>query len=293
MDPRDFLTTLAVILPMLALATLLELALPMFRRPASQRGRLATNLELTGMTLALNGLLTWTAAAVALALSMDGSGLMAGLGVPFAVQVVAGFIVLDFSFGYLAHRAMHASPILWRAHRIHHSDPFVDATTTFRNHPIEGLWRFLCLIVPIWVLGVPGEAVALQRLLTAINGVLEHANVRLWAPLDRALAWFWVTPSMHKVHHSRDRIETDSNYGNILSVYDRMLGTFTPTGRARSVTYGLDDVDAIEARSLSSLLAMPFRTPSAPGIGPRPRSASGRSGADGRAEGLEQHAIQP
>ena len=271
MDPRDFLTTLAVTLPMLALATLIELALPMFRRPASQRGRVATNLKLTGMTLVWNGLLTWASAGVALALSVDGPGLMAELGIPFVVQVMGGFVVLDLSFGYLAHRAMHASPILWRAHRIHHSDPFVDATTTFRNHPIEGLWRFLWIIVPTWILGVPAEAVALQRLLTAINGVLEHSNIRVWPSLDRALSWFWVTPSMHKVHHSRERIETDSNYGNILSVYDRIFRTFTSTERARWVTYGLDGIDPIEAESLSGLLAMPFRAPK-PSSEPRARS---------------------
>lgn len=259
MDPSDFLTTLAVILPMLGLATMIELALPMFRRPEAQRARVATNLGLTGVTFAWNGLLTWTAAGVALALSLDGPGLLTELGIPFVVQVLGGFVVLDLSFGYLSHRAMHASPILWRAHRIHHSDSFVDATTTFRNHPIESFWRFLCLIVPIWILGLPAEAVALQRLLTGINGVLEHSNVRVWQPLDRALSWFWVTPRMHKVHHSRDRIETDSNYGNILSVYDRIFRTFTSPDRALSVTYGLDDVDPIEAQSFSGLLAMPFR----------------------------------
>jgi sterol desaturase/sphingolipid hydroxylase (fatty acid hydroxylase superfamily) len=158
---------------------------------------------------------------------------MSRLGVPILAQIIGGFVVLDFSFGYLAHRTMHGSPTLWRAHRVHHSDPFVDATTTFRNHPIEGLWRFLFLIVPIWVLGVPAEAVALQRLLTVINGSLEHANIRVWPPLDRVLSLIWVTPNMHKVHHSRDRAETDSNYGNILSIYDRIFRTFTPTDRAR------------------------------------------------------------
>jgi len=272
MDPRDFLATLAVTLPMLALASAIELGLPMFRRPAGQRGRVATNLALTGVTLAWNGLLTWTAAGIALALSVEGRGLMTWIEVPFPVQVVVGFVVLDFSFGYFAHRAMHASPLLWRAHRVHHSDPFVDATTTFRNHPIEGLWRFLCILVPTWILGLPAEAVALQRLLTVINGVLEHSNIRVWPPLDRALGWFWVTPAMHKVHHSRDRIETDSNYGNILSIYDRVLRTFTSTERAGSVTYGLDDVDPTEAQALPRLLAMPFRPP---GSSSDPRARSG------------------
>ena len=103
--------------------------------------------------------------------------------------------------------------------------------------------------------------VALQRLLTAINGSLEHANIRVWPALDRALSRVWVTPNMHKVHHSRAAAETDSNYGNILSIYDRVLGTFTPTERALSVVYGLDDVDPAQVRSLSQLLALPFAAP--------------------------------
>ncbi|HEU4431366.1 MAG TPA: sterol desaturase family protein [Myxococcota bacterium] len=258
MDFSAFLASLSVIVPMLALATLLELALPMLQRPRAQRRRVATNLGITALTLAWNGALTWAAAGVALALSLQGPGLMTQLGIPRVVQIAGGFIVLDFSFGYLAHRLLHAWPMLWRVHRVHHSDPFVDATTTFRNHPLEGLWRFLFLLVPTWLLGVPTEAVALQRLLTGINGVLEHANIRLWPPLDRALSLIWVTPAMHKVHHSRDPIETDSNYGNILSVYDRAFRSFTSVDRTRSVTYGLGDVDPRQADSLPKLLALPF-----------------------------------
>jgi sterol desaturase/sphingolipid hydroxylase (fatty acid hydroxylase superfamily) len=266
MDPSEFPTSVSIVLLMLVLASAIELALPMFARPSAQRRRVATNLGLTALTLTLNGALTWIASGVALALSLQGPGLMTRLGIPTVVQIVGGFVVLDFCFGYLAHRALHRSPFLWSAHRVHHSDPFVDATTTLRNHPIEGFCRFLFLIVPIWTLGVPAEAVALQRLLTAINGMLEHANIRLWPPLDRALSLVWVTPGMHKVHHSRVPLETDSNYGNILSIYDRVFRTFTPTDRARSVRYGLDDVDPVEAASLPKLLALPFR-PSAQSSG--------------------------
>jgi sterol desaturase/sphingolipid hydroxylase (fatty acid hydroxylase superfamily) len=158
------MVTVALAVSMLGLATLIELLSPMFSRPAAQRGRVVTNLSLTGVTLGWNFVLTWLAVGIAFALSLDGPGLMTRLGVPFAAQVIGGFIVLDFSFGYLAHRAMHAWPPLWRIHKIHHSDPFVDATTTFRNHPLEGAWRFASLIVPIWVLGIPAEAVVLQRL---------------------------------------------------------------------------------------------------------------------------------
>jgi len=160
---------------------------------------------------------------------------------------------------------MHMWPAMWRFHRVHHSDDFVDVTTTYRTHPVETVWRFLFAIVPVWLLGVPAAAVVIQRLLQASNGVLEHSNIRLWAPIDRVLSLVWVTPNVHKIHHSRQFAETNSNYGNILTIYDRVLGTYTPAERAYSVIYGLDDADPIRSTSFSGLLSMPFRKP-APAI---------------------------
>jgi sterol desaturase/sphingolipid hydroxylase (fatty acid hydroxylase superfamily) len=96
------------------------------------------------------------------------------------------------------------------------------------------------------------------RLLSAINGLLEHANIRLAPAFDSALARVWVTPNMHKVHHSRERAETDSNYGNLLSLHDRMLGTFTPSERALGVAYGLDDGSSAGQQSFGRLVAMPW-----------------------------------
>jgi sterol desaturase/sphingolipid hydroxylase (fatty acid hydroxylase superfamily) len=259
MSTGEFVTSVSLILVVMALLAVAELALPMAARLPARRGRRTANVGLMILTLGLNWALTSAAAVLALALSLDGPGHMARLGVPMAVQIVVGVAVLDFGFGYLAHRTMHMTPTLWRAHRVHHSDPFVDVTTTYRTHPIEVVWRFLFVIVPVWVLGLPAAAVVLHRVLSAINGLLEHANIRLWQPLDRAVSLFWVTPHMHKIHHSRDAVETDSNYGNIFSLYDRILRTFTPTDRAFTVTYGLDDADPPRSTSLRGLLSMPFQ----------------------------------
>jgi sterol desaturase/sphingolipid hydroxylase (fatty acid hydroxylase superfamily) len=99
----------------------------------------------------------------------------------------------------------------------------------------------------------------IQRLLQASNGVIEHANIRLWPPLDRVLSLVWVTPNVHKIHHSRDIAETNSNYANLLTIYDRLLGTYTPSQRAASVVYGLDDADPNAVASFPGLLSMPFR----------------------------------
>jgi sterol desaturase/sphingolipid hydroxylase (fatty acid hydroxylase superfamily) len=266
MTARDFVTNVTIILTVMAIGALLELLVPMFVAKPWKQGRRHANLGLTAVSFGSNWLLTSVAAAAALTLRP--TGLLTRLGAPLWVEIVIGVLVLDFSVGYLSHRTMHMWPRMWRFHRIHHSDPFVDVTTTYRTHPVETVWRFLFGIVPIWLLGISAQAVVIQRLLQASNGILEHANIRLWAPLDRVLSLFWVTPNVHKLHHSRDVSETNSNYANLLTIYDRLLGTYTPAERAVSVNYGLDDAEAMGGASLRGLLSMPFQETAEPGQSP-------------------------
>jgi len=259
MSARAFLMNVAVVSTIMTVAALIEAAVPMFARTSRIPGRRAANLGLTVVVFLLNWSLSSAAAILALAVSLQPTDLATRLGVPMAVQIVAGIVILDFSAGYLAHRALHLFPILWRFHRVHHSDDFVDVTTTYRTHPVETVWRFLFVILPVWMIGIPAQAVVIQRLVSATNGILEHGNIRLWGPLDRVLSLVWVTPNVHKIHHSRDLAETNSNYGNVLTIYDRMLGTFTSSDRAASVVYGLDDVDPARMGSFGALMSMPFQ----------------------------------
>ena len=258
MTAREFLTNLTIILSVMAIAATIEILVPMFVDKPWKRGRRAANLGLTALSFASNWMLA-SAAAVA-ALTLRPAGLLAERGVPFWVEVLIGVLVLDFSVGYLSHRTMHMWPAMWRFHKVHHSDLFVDVTTTYRTHPVETVWRFLFAIVPNWILGLPSEALLIQRLLQASNGVIEHANIRLWSPLDRVLSLVWVTPNVHKIHHSRQVSETNSNYANLLTVYDRLFRTYTPAERAGSVTYGLDGEDDLARASFGGLVVMPFRS---------------------------------
>jgi sterol desaturase/sphingolipid hydroxylase (fatty acid hydroxylase superfamily) len=258
MSVRAFLTNASFILSVMAIGALLETAVPMFvAKPWKQDGR-GANLGLTAVSLLSNWLLASLAAVAAL--SLRPAGLTARLHWPAWAEILVGVLVLDFSVGYLSHRAMHVWTPMWRFHQIHHSDPFVDVTTTYRTHPVETVWRFAFALIPIWLLGLPATAVVVQRLLQAGNGILEHANVRLWDPLDRVLSAIFVTPNVHKIHHSRALAETNSNYANLVTVYDRLLGTFTPAARAKDVVYGLDGVDPEAARSFAGLLSMPFQS---------------------------------
>jgi sterol desaturase/sphingolipid hydroxylase (fatty acid hydroxylase superfamily) len=259
MTARQFLNNVTIILAVMAIGALIETAVPMFAAKPWKNGRRGANLGLTALSIGSNWLLASIAAVAAL--TMRPAGLMAQLGWPVWLEMVVGIVAVDFSVGYLSHRTMHMWPAMWRFHQIHHSDPFVDVTTTFRTHPVETVWRFLFAIVPIWLLGIPAQAVVIQRLLQVSNGILEHANIRLWPPLDRWLSLVWVTPNVHKIHHSRAVEETNSNYANLVTIYDRLLGTFTPAERANHVVYGLADVDPASTASFPALLTMPFHAP--------------------------------
>lgn len=259
MSTHTYAVTVLIILAAMAAVTLLEVAIPLYARSATWPGRRRANLAMTAQTLLTAFVVSSAAAIVPLHLAGAFPGLTVMLNLPAPVRFVVGLVALDFAFGYAAHRTMHAWPALWRFHRVHHSDPFVDVTTTLRTHPVETLWRHLWLFAAIWVVGVPAAAVVAFRLLSALNGLLEHANLRVRPALDAALSLLWVTPNMHKVHHSRRQTETDANYGNIFAVHDRLLGTFLPTTRALTVQYGLDDVDPRSLQSFPALLAMPWR----------------------------------
>jgi len=254
MTTTEFLGNAAIVIVLMGALGLVEAAVPLFAR-SRERGRLRTNLGLTALTLVLNWGLMSLAAMAALRFELGDRGWLARSALPFPAVALIGVVVLDLAT-WLAHRTMHAFPFLWRVHRLHHSDSFVDVTTTLRQHPLEGLWRFAWIIVPTWLLGLPVAAVLGYRLLSVVQGLVEHANLRVWQPLDAAVSLVWVSPNMHKLHHSCEPAETDSNYGNLFSLFDRWFGTFTPTERAFGVRYGLDRIespDGARARGAADL----------------------------------------
>jgi sterol desaturase/sphingolipid hydroxylase (fatty acid hydroxylase superfamily) len=255
MTAREFLTNIIFILAVMAIGALLEIALPLFAAKRD-RDRRTANLAFTGLSFVT----TWVLSSIAaiLALSLRPAGLMSMTAWSPTLRIVLGVAILDFSVGYLSHRTLHMSSWLWRFHRIHHCDDFVDVTTTYRTHPVETVWRFLFSVGPVWLIGLPAQAVLIQRLLQSTFGVIEHSNIRLPRGADRVLSVVLVTPNLHKVHHSRLLAETNSNYANVLTLWDRLLGTFTPSEHAYSVVYGLDDVDPAQLGSFPALLATPF-----------------------------------
>jgi sterol desaturase/sphingolipid hydroxylase (fatty acid hydroxylase superfamily) len=261
MDTSAFFNTLIILGGFMALLSVIETIVPLQMRKDANRTHLAANLGLTLITFATTLLLNLASAAGAAWIYYSDLGLFQYIEISGVAALFLGVIALDFST-YVAHVVMHKTPALWRVHLVHHIDPAVDVTTSFRQHPIETLLRFAFIAIPATALGVPPAVVAFYRTLSATNALLEHANVQPPQRADMLFSLFWVTPNMHKVHHSRRQEETDSNYGNLLSLYDRFFRTFTPTGRALSVRYGIDGCDQEETQTLGAAIMLPFRAES-------------------------------
>lgn len=248
-------TSVAMVLAAMVVVALVEVALPLHARGARARAHVGPNLSLTAIALVTNVVLN-----AALVLALDwlarrGLGLLPALAVPSIVGVGIVVVALDFST-WLAHVSMHRVPALWRVHRVHHCDSFLDVTTTIRQHPGESLLRFVAIAVGAIALGASPAALVVYRVSSVLVAILEHANIRLPRRADDLLSIAITSPDMHKVHHSRDANETDSNYGNIFSVFDRLFGTFTPARRGPHVAYGLDGCD--EPETTGGLLRLPF-----------------------------------
>lgn len=185
--------------------------------------RWPTNIGL----FALNFVILWICvpvSAVGVA-ERAGSGALALLPVDPDVRIVLGVLALDL-WKYLEHRLMHRLSMLWRFHLVHHSDVEVDFTTTERHHPIEAAISSASLFALIYVLAIPPLAIVIFVLVGTVVSLVSHANLRMSGRIDRMLRWVIVTPAMHVIHHSARRQETDSNYGFILTIWDRLFGTY-------------------------------------------------------------------
>lgn len=184
-------------------------------------------------------------------------GLLSRLDLPFAAQLILTFLLLDLWL-YWEHRLYHRVPLLWRLHLVHHSDTQIDVTTSERHHPLEFLLGAVILMAVVATFGLPAPAVGLYLLVATMVTLYSHANLRLPAALDRQLRRFIVTPPMHAVHHSDLQSQTDSNYGSVLTLWDRIFGTYVDPENARIPHFGLGYFHLPRDTGLTRVLLQPF-----------------------------------
>lgn len=241
-----------------------EALAPRRERHLSRTIRWTNNLGLVFFNSLLLRLI-FPAAAVGMALFTAGHGwgLLNHYAVPFWVAAPLAVVALDLVI-YLQHVLVHAVPLLWRLHRVHHADPDFDVTTGARFHPLEILLSMLIKFAAIAVLGPPVVAVVVFEVLLNATAMFNHGNVRLPARLDRVLRWLVVTPDMHRVHHSAEDDETNSNFGFNLPWWDRLFGTYRaqPRGGHEGMTIGIRGFTAPrEVSWLPGMLWLPMRGP--------------------------------
>ena len=185
------------------------------------------------------------------------------------IGIVVGLLLLDLIGAYIPHLVQHKVKPLWFIHIVHHTDHKVDTTTANRHHPLESVVRFIFTFIGIFISGAPIGLVLLYQSISVLASQFNHANIKLPKKVDLFLSYLFVSPDMHKTHHHYRLPYTDSNFGNIFSIWDRLFGTYRTFNREKLV-YGVDVFFDKEANGkIGHLLKQPFQPYSKPTLTPR------------------------
>jgi len=223
--------------------------------------RLLRNLGLVVIsTLLLRLSFPLLAVGYAITREAQGGGLFSHIMWPAWLEFGLALLLLDCAI-YWQHRLMHSVPLLWRLHRVHHSDIAFDVSTGVRFHPLEIALSMLYKLALIWLLGPSALAVLVFELLLSLSSLFSHADVALPRPMDRRLRWVLVTPSMHRIHHSPIPHETNSNYSFNLSLWDRCFGSYRalPAAPEAQMLIGIETFRRPADQGLLALLLQPLR----------------------------------
>ena len=246
----------------LAVMALWEIVAPRRRLTVSKSVRWVNNLGLVFFnSFILRVLFPAAAVGVALTASKHGWGLFNIYELSLYISVIASVVIMDFVI-YVQHVMVHAIPVLWRLHRVHHADPDYDVTTGARFHTLEIILSMLIKFATILLLGPPVVAVILFEIILNVTAMFNHGNVGLPPALDRVLRWIVVTPDMHRVHHSVEDDEANSNFGFSLPWWDRLFGTYRdqPRGGHEEMTIGIHKYhDTKDVSWITGMLLLPFR----------------------------------
>jgi sterol desaturase/sphingolipid hydroxylase (fatty acid hydroxylase superfamily) len=175
------------------------------------------------------------------------------------LSILISALVLDFFGGWLAHLVEHKVPLFWRMHIIHHADNNVDVTTGLRHHPLESVWRGVFFMMGLSLSGAPIYGVMFYQTFLTIFTAFTHANISLPGWLDKGMSYILVSPNMHKVHHHWKQPYTDTNYGAVFAIWDRLFGTYGQLA-PKEIRYGLDRYYPNEEdENMVALLKRPFQ----------------------------------
>ncbi|MDI5895521.1 sterol desaturase family protein [Flavobacterium algoritolerans] len=239
---------------------LIENAFPLFNFTYKKWHHAGINIFMTFTTIVVNFCLAFILLKSADWTIANNFGILQWLPeMPLWLYALVGLLLLDLIGAYLVHLVEHKTKFLWRFHLIHHTDTWIDTTTANRHHPGESVIRFTFTAMGVLIIGSPMWMVFLYQTLSVVATQFNHANISLPKRVDTILSYFIVSPDMHKVHHHYILPYTDSNYGNIFSIWDRLFGTFMTLPK-EEIIYGIDTHPKPEEHNeLKNLLKIPFQ----------------------------------
>jgi sterol desaturase/sphingolipid hydroxylase (fatty acid hydroxylase superfamily) len=243
----------------IAAATLVAISLIEAWRPAqpgARGGRWAINFALFACAAFVELLIPFGLVTAARWAHVHHLGFLNWLDISNPLRTGVGIGALDAAL-YWQHRAMHAVSGFWHLHRVHHSDLGFDVSTALRFHPLETPVTLILMCGGILLIGPPEAAVAIFSTLKIAAALFEHANVRLPNRLDRVARWVFVTPELHRMHHSASSAEANRNFATVFSVWDRLFGSYCPP-RTQRLTLGLGEFRSPSDQQFMKLLLQPL-----------------------------------
>ncbi len=243
----------------LSLFYILEYLIPLIRFNYKKLRHAGVNIFFTLTTMVINFLLAFIIERTTAFTSSHHFGAVYLIPLPLWAIMLEGVLLLDLIGAYAIHYIEHKIKWMWKFHLIHHADTHVDTTTANRHHPGESVFRFFFTWLAVFIVGAPFWIVMLYQSISVVLSQFNHANIKLPAQIDTFISFIFVSPNMHKVHHHYVQPYTDSNYGNIFSIWDRLFGTFKKLDPSQLI-YGIDThLKPEENAAIGNLLAIPFQ----------------------------------
>ena len=244
----------------LTLFFFLESLSPLFKMDYSKLRHAGINITFTVITLIVNLLGAILILAAVRYNETNNTGLLNLTELPLWLYIVGGLVFMDLVGAWLIHWIEHKIKWLWKFHLIHHTDPNVDVTSGLRHHPGENIFRLLFTAMAVLITGASFGLVMMYQTISAFFAHLTHANIKMPHIVDKTFSYILVTPHFHKVHHHYVQPHTDSNYGNIFSIWDHLFRTVTHVDKMDDLVYGIDTHMKLEEHSsFRNLLMIPFQ----------------------------------
>ncbi len=242
----------------LAFFLLIENVAPFFQFKNNKIKHVGLNLFFTFTTILVNFVFAFILINASQYVDANQFGLIQFFPLPIFVFTLLGIMLLDLLGAWLAHWTEHHVKWMWQFHLIHHTDMNLDASSANRHHPGESVIRFLFTLMAVVIVGAPVWMVLLYQALSVTLSQFNHSNISMPKWLDTAVSWLVVTPDMHRVHHHYRQPYSDSNYGNIFSIWDKIFRTYQKVDN-RKLVYGLDThMEKENVNKIGYLLKAPF-----------------------------------